>query len=93
MTYLAALLCTISIPCCAVDVCGFQAHEAYSSEGLTRAWYARILTIVDDVRTFLLTNHNVRLALAVIAAMCLFQVRSDVIVMPKYLADLTVARA
>ena len=92
-TYLAALLCAISIPSCAVDVCGFQAHEAYSSAGLTRAWYARILTIVDDVRTFILTNPNVRLALAVIAAMCLFQVRSDVIVMPRYLADFTVARA
>ena len=33
------------------------------------------------------------LALEVTVAMCLFQFRSDVIVIPRYLADLTFSRA
>ena len=90
VTYLAALLCSISSLCLALAVWGFQAHVAYSSVGLTRAWYARVFTVSDGVRIFLFRSPCGRFAVDVIVAMCWFQFRSDVIVTPIYLADLTV---
>ena len=54
VTYLAALLCTISNLCLALAVCGFRAHVnlVYSSVGLTRDWYARVFTVSDGVRIY-----------------------------------------
>ena len=68
---------------------GALPHVAYSSVGLTRAWYARVFTVSDGVRIFLFMSPSVCFAVEVILAMCWFQFRSDVIVMPRYLADLT----
>ena len=45
VTYLASLLSTIYHLCLALAVYGFQANVAYSSVGLTRAWYARVFTV------------------------------------------------
>ena len=51
--YLAALFCSISYLCLALAVWRFQSHVAYSSVGLTRAWYDRVFTVSDGVRFFL----------------------------------------
>ena len=75
VTKLAVLLCTISSLCLALTVWGFQAHVAYSSVGLTRAWYARVFTVSDGVRIFLFRNPSVRFAVEVIVAVCWFQLR------------------
>ena len=46
----------------------------------------------DGVRIFLFRSPSVRFAVEVIVAMCWFQLfSSDVIVMPRYLADLTIS--
>ena len=82
VTYIAALLCTISNLCLALAVWGFQTHVAHSSVGLTGAWYARVFTVSDGVRIFLFRSSSVRFAIEVIVAMYWFQFRSDVIVMP-----------
>ena len=63
---IAAFLCTISNLCLALAVWGFQAHVAYSSVGLTRAWYARVFTVSDGVRIFLFRSPSVRFAVEVI---------------------------
>ena len=84
VTYLAALPFTISNLCLALAMWWFQAHVAYSSVGLTRAWYARVVTVSDGVRIFLFRSPSVRFAVELIVAMCWFQFRSDVIVMPIY---------
>ena len=77
--------------CLALAVWGFRAHVAYSSVGLTRAWYARVFTVSDGVRIFLFRSPSVRSAVEVIVAICWFQFRSDVIVTPRYLADFTIS--
>ena len=76
---------------------------AYSRDGL----YARVLTNSEELWILRLTKPSALFALEVIpctryvainrlyltVAMCLFQFRSDVIVIPRYLADLTFSRA
>ena len=66
---------------------------AYSRDGLTMAWYARVLTNSEELWILRLTKPSALFALEVIVAMCLFQLRSDVIVIRRYLADLTFSRA
>ena len=53
---------------------------AYSRDGLTMAWYARVLTNSEQMWILRLTKPSALLALEATAAMCLFQLRSDVIV-------------
>ena len=84
LTYISALLCTTSNLCLALAVWGFQAHVAYCSVGLTRAWYARVFTVSDGVHIFLFRSPSVRFAVEVIVDMCLFQFTLDVIVTPRY---------
>ena len=67
-------------------MCGSQTQEAYSRDGLTIAWYARVLTNSEDLWILRLTKPSALLALEVTVAMCLFQRRSDVTVIPRYLA-------
>ena len=64
---------------------------AYSRDGLTMAWYARVL--INSEELWILRLTSALFALEVTVAMCLFQLRSDVIVIPRYLADLTFSRA
>ena len=78
---------------CDLCVCGFQTQVAYSRDGLTMAWYARVLTNSEELWILRLTKPSALFALEVTVAMCLFQLRSDVIVIPRYLADLTFSRA
>ena len=66
---------------------------AYSRDGLTMAWYAQVLTNSEELWILRLTKPSALFALEVTVAMCLFQLRSDVIVIPRYLADLTFSRA
>ena len=66
---------------------------AYSRDGLTMAWYARVLTISEELSILRLTKPSALLAFEVNVAMCLFQLRSDVIVIPRYLADFTFSSA
>ena len=53
------------------------------------AWYARVLTNSEELWILSLTKPSALLALEGTVAMCLFQLRSDVTVIPRYLADLT----
>ena len=76
-----------------VCVCGSQTQLAYSRDGLTMACYARVLTNSEEWWILRLTKPSALFALEVTVAMCLFQLRSDVIVIPRYLADLTFSRA
>ena len=66
---------------------------AYSRDGLTMAWYARILTNSEELWILRLTKPSALFTLEVTVTMCLFQLRSDVIVIPRYLAELTFSRA
>ena len=66
---------------------------AYSRDGLTMTWNARVLTISEELWIMRLTKPSDLLALEVTVAMRLFQFRLDVIVIPRYLADLTFSRA
>ena len=63
----------------------------YSRDGLAMAWYARVLTISEELWILRLTKPSALLAFEVTVAMCLFQLRSDVI--PRYLADFTFSSA
>ena len=63
-----------------------------SRDGLTMAWYARVLINSEELWILRLTKPSALFALEVTVAMCLFQLRSDVIVIPRYLADLTFSR-
>ena len=62
---------------------------AYTRDGLTMVWYARVWTNSEELWILRLTNPSALFALEVTVAMCLFQLRSDVIVIPRFLADLT----
>ena len=66
---------------------------AYSRDGLTMAWYVRIFINSEELWILRLTKPSALFALEVTVATCLFQLRSDVIVIPRYLADLTFSRA
>ena len=66
---------------------------AYSRDGLTIAWYSRVLTNSEELWILRLTKPSPLFALEVTVTMCLFQLRSDVIVIPRYLAELTFSRA
>ena len=50
---------------CGVCVCGSQRQEAYSKDGLTMAWYARVLTNLEELWIFRLTKPSALLALEV----------------------------
>ena len=54
---------------------------------------ARVMTNSEELWILRLTKPSALFALEVTVAMCLFQIRSDVIVIPRYLADLTFSRA
>ena len=58
---------------------------AYSRDGLTMAGYARVLTNSEELWILRLTKPSDLFALEVTVAMCLFQLRSDVIVIPRYI--------
>ena len=56
------------------------------------AWYAPVLTNSEELWILRLTKPSALFALEVTVAMCLFQLRSDVIVIARYLPDLTFSR-
>ena len=91
VTYLAALLSTISNVWLALAVRGFQAYVAYSCIGMTRGCYARVVTVSDGVRIFLFKSPSVRFAVEMIVTMCWFRFRSGDIVMPIHLTYLTIS--
>ena len=57
------------------------------------AWYARVFTISEELWILRLMKTECCVGLEVTVDMCVFQFRSAVIVIPIYLADLTVSRA
>lgn len=52
--------------------------------GRTSVLYACVLILGEDILTFRLMNDSVRFALCVMLSICLFHLRSEVIVRPKY---------
>ena len=83
-TYLPARLCTISIFCIALWVCGSHTLAEYSRRGRTSPLYAFVLMLCDLVLMFLFTKPSIWFALPAVWLICLFQFRSEVIVTPKY---------
>ena len=61
--------------CFAICVCGSQTQVAYSRDGLTMAWYARVMTNSEELWILRLTKPSALFALEVTVAMCLFQLR------------------
>ena len=70
-------------------VYGFHTEDAYSSCGLTRLWYAFSLTEAAHGPRFLRIKPSVLNALAHMPSICVVQDRSDDIVTPRYLVDLS----
>ena len=58
-------------------MCGSQTQVAYSREGLTMGWYARVLSNSEELWILRLTKPSALFALEVTAAMCLFQLRDQ----------------
>ena len=64
---------------------GSQTVEEYSSLGRTMVVYTAVFTEVEQSLRFRRTNPRVLLALFTVSSMCFLQVRSSLMVTPKYL--------
>ena len=89
VTYVAALLWIISNLSISSVKYGSQTEQAYSNEGLTKDLYAYSFTEVELMFKFLFRKPKVLLAFLDMLFICVFHLRSDCIVTPRYLALLT----
>ena len=84
VTYLAALLCTISILCLSFCRYGSQTVLPYSTIGLTREVYAFSFMLLFGIFRFLFRKPMVVFAFWQMLDMCFSHLRSDEIVTPRY---------
>ena len=64
---------------------GDQTTDAYSNLGLIRALYARSFTYVEATLMFLRKSPKIELVPAIVSSICLFHLRFDCKIAPKYL--------
>ena len=89
VTYLAALLCIISILFVSSAKYGSQTEQAYSTVGLTKDLYACSFTEAELMFKFLFRKPSVLFAFLHMLLMCVFHLRSDWMVTPRYFALVT----
>ena len=65
--------------------------DAYSNRGLTNAWYAVVLTFLEEILRFLWRKLSVPLALVLVCLVWVFQRASDVKFTPRYFTEVTVS--
>ena len=86
VTYLASLLCIISILFTSSAKYGSPTEQAYSSDGLAKDLYACSFTEAEMMFEFLFRKLSVLFAFLHMLLMCVLHLRSDWMVTSRYFA-------